>query len=86
MHRIFLNEFPIHCFGICSLYLRKDFAFSILLKEIVKPLLLRYNAYGLSIIHSQEASRGDASACFSKPAVYFFANIRYDISKKVVTA
>mgnify|MGYP004476444657 CR=1 FL=1 len=37
-----------------------------------------------SIIHSQEASRGDASACFSNPAVYFLANFRYDISKKVV--
>ena len=61
-------------------------AFSILLKEIVKPLLLRYNAYGQSIIHSQEASRGDTSACFSKPAVYFLANFRYDIIKKVVAA
>ena len=86
MYRIFLNEFPIHCFGICSLYLRNNFAFSILLKEIVKPILLRHNAYGQSVIHSQEASRGDASACFSKPAVYFLANFRYDISKKIVDA
>ena len=39
-----------------------------------------------NIIHSQEASRGDASACFSKPVVYFLANFRYDISKKVVAA
>ena len=85
MYRIFPSEIPKHCFGICSLYLRKDFAFSILLKEIVKPLLLRYNAYGQSIIHSQKASRGDASACFSKPAVYFLANFRYDISEKVMT-
>ncbi len=86
MYRILLNEFPIQCFGIRSLYLQNDFAFSILLKEIVKPLLLRYNAYGQSIIHSQKASRGDASACFSKPAVYFLANFRYDISKKIVIA
>lgn len=89
MDRIFLNKFPIHGFGnsfiISPEYLRKDFAFSILLEEIVKPFLLRHNAYGQSIIHSQKASRGDASACFSKHAVYFLANFRYDISKKVVT-
>ena len=42
------------------------------------------NAAMKNFIHTKSASRGDASACFSKIGVYFLANLGYNISKKEV--